>query len=280
MLYERPPGMRGHAVRIVAGRRSRAELRRIESGWVFVDGAGVEHAVNAAEAIALVHDGVFKPRRVHIRPEIAPILFKQAVERAQDSVNRINRVTASRKQADKDPLWLYLMNSHELDEAVASALVSTTSAVAAAEAQLNDWAEERSWPPPIGDRGVDFKLAALAAEYGHTIALGSGVMQKLRVAIDRRNDIMHGSLNTVDLPLVGGSSPAPGTTESLAARETCRVVRHSLILVASKIDAQPPTYLAYCPDVPPEDTNTWQSAVVLTGVRDDPVFPKAGEPSS
>lgn len=266
--------MRGHAVRISSHRGSQAELIKSGSTWAYRDDHGQEWQVGVSQAISLIECGQFTPHQFHIRPNLAPILFKEAVARAEDSVAKINLANAELDDPDADPLLMFVSSGHYLDLAVVSAMQSVVSAVAAADAQLNDWADELGWTPSERVRGVHHRLSALATRQGSTIPVGSGALQQLGKAVKRRNDIVHGSPKTISVPLTGTNALVPGTTESLAAREACMSVRKSLLIVADALGVDPPRYLAYCPDVSPTDDDAWGKAIILTGVRDDPVFPK------
>lgn len=73
--------------------------------------------------------------------------------------------------------------------------------------------------------------------------------------------------------------PTPGLDLSHRAREACSLVRASLINLADLLGVDRPEYLTYCPPGDFRDDHSWSTAVVMTGVREDPDFPKKGESS-
>lgn len=79
----------------------------------------IESPIDFLGAVRLVESAQFKPLRVHIRPRLAPILFKEAVTRAEDSVVKINLAAAELTSPDQDELMLYVMGGHYLDLAIA-----------------------------------------------------------------------------------------------------------------------------------------------------------------
>ncbi len=93
-----------------------------------------------------------------------------------------------------------------------------------------------------------------------------------------RNRLVHSEPEAQRLPLTGLQSPAPGRPVSVEARKSCLAVRQSLLAVAEATGRPAPRYLAYCPAGDAEDDELWATATVLTGLREDPDFPRLSPP--
>jgi hypothetical protein len=274
VVLDRPPGIHGSAAKITSHRNSSAELRRTPDSWVYVDDAGQARAVTVQEMLDLVDSGQFRPVYVHVQPDTMETLFKRAVTLAAASVQGLRRVSARLEQREQAPdVMLFVENSHDLDESLASAMLSIVAAIAAGEAQLNAWAHSGLAPDREG--GLHERLTNFASNHGHPLTLSEGPLAALGRTVDRRNDVIHGSTALEQYSFRQGLTP--GRTESVNARKACIAVRQSLLLVATTLGLEKPRYLAYCPAARADDDNAWATAVLLTGTRPDPDFPTVAE---
>jgi hypothetical protein len=91
-----------------------------------------------------------------------------------------------------------------------------------------------------------------------------------------RDGFVHSKAEDQLVPLVGPTI-VPGRSLSVEARWSCPVIRRSLVDLARAIGEDPPRYLANCPPCEPDDDEGWGAAVMMTGARDDPDFPKVSE---
>lgn len=276
LLRDRRPGMIGAAVGL-RGKSSKGpvELSRLgDHDWRLMDEG--ESQVTTAEVLHLVGTGAFFPTTVDVVPDLAEMLFMEAVHQAETSLSRVRSAAehlASARQDDKDIVAFVLVQT-ELDRAVRASIASIVLAVAAGEAQVNRWGEERGGWSQYEDRlGLGRKCAALAARVGRPVSLGTRPYQQLQQAVRRRNALVHSRPVAEQVPATGEKVPVPGRSMSVEARSTCLVVRRSFVDLAQRLDVPPPPYLAYCPPAEPDDDGAWNGASVMTGVRPDPDFP-------
>jgi hypothetical protein len=225
-------------------------------------------------------------RYVHVRADVAGHLFQEAVARAQASLahlltfdRQVGDVQASMKDASSkdDAVAAYakfLMAQGELDRAFRAGATGVVLAVAAAEAQANDWAHDGGgWHGHEDGYPVQQKLQLLAERDGHDLPLGEGILHELAQVVRSRKELVHASGAVRVLGLTAHEVVEPSRAMSLDARRACWTVRRSLVNVARLLGYDLPPYLAYCPPCPPESDTGWSGAVVMTGARDDPDFP-------
>jgi hypothetical protein len=162
-----------------------------------------------------------------------------------------------------------------LDRSVRRSISAVGLAVSAAEAQVNEWAEARGgWRDREDLEPLVRKMRYVARKFGRDIDIGRSPFQELQSLVDFRHDVTHPKPIPQDVRL--GGTEAPGRGPSIQARKTCFFIRRCLVDVARSIGLDPPRYLAYCPPGPYDDDNAWRTAVVMTGVREDPDFPRVG----
>jgi hypothetical protein len=275
---DRRPGMTGAAVAF-RGRMEdgAASLTRFERAWELVSPARQELVENS-EVIRLIGAGAFFPLTVDIIPDLAELLFKEAVHQAEISVARVDAARLHIEELSESDLAAnplpWVMATSELDRSVRASIASVVLSIAAGEAQVNRWIDVLGgWSKDEDRLGVAEKCKALAARRGHVISLGSTPYQGLQRAVQRRNAFVHSMPVPEAVPAFGARTAVPGHSISVEARATCLAVRSSFIDLARLLEVPIPAYLAYCPPGPPDDNESWSSASVMTGSRVDPDFP-------
>lgn len=249
----------------------RCEIRVTGSETTAVDAGGNETPISPDEVVSRLMDGGFTPTHVRLRRDATERLFMSAM-RAVERATKLE--SEARTELDSEDLgapaeeggidWKLFNVIGYLRDAVPPALQSIVFAVATAEAQVNAWGQ---WTGKEDNQPIAEKCKSLARSRGCTLSLGRGEGQWFMEAISIRHDIVHAKPGTEerDITVVDHDSLA------LRARRSCVGVRHVLIDLATCLDEPPPRYLAMCP-LDPDDIAAWHSAVVLSGVRDDPVF--------
>lgn len=290
----RRPGMLGTAVSFSGHTRSGpAALHRVIENddaigaagewdsWELTNDSGATRVVPAADVIRMVGEGEFFPGTVDVVPDLAPILFMEAVHQAEISLGRLaeaGRHLDGMEAAEEPAPTTWVLASSELDRSVRASIAAIVLAIAAGEAQINTWAESRGgWRKDEDGLGVAEKCRVLADRVGSPIDLGSAPHQDLKVATKRRNALVHSMPVPQRMAATGARAPIPGISISVEARATCLAVRSSFVDLAGRLDVAPPGYLAYCPPAPADDDQAWATAIVMTGTRRDPVFPTVTE---
>lgn len=275
---ERRPGMVGSAVSFSGqGRSGRAEVERIPTGWRLREGQE-QRQLTTAEVLQLVGSGEFFPRTVNVVPDLAALLFTEAVHQAEISVGRLlsareHIATFAERDVAKNPIpWV--LATGELDRSVRASIASMVLAVAAAEAQVNLWAESLGgWRDREDRLPVTRKCQVLAVRVGQPVSLGEGPYQQLHQGAKRRNRFVHSRPVPEPVAVLGAKAVMPGSSISVEARSLCFAVRSSFIDLARRLGTPAPSYLAYCPPANPHDEAAWSSASIMTGTRSDPDFP-------
>ena len=277
MFRGRRPGMLGIATAI-SGRTSngKAQLRRQEDFWVLSESAG-DTAVELPEVRRLLGTRDFRPATIDVVPDLAELLFQEAVHQAETSLLHVEKAgdhLAELATADEDRWFMpFTLSTSVLDRAVRSAMASIVLAVAAGEAQVNSWASsDGGWLNGEDRLSVAEKCAVLAARAGHPVDLGRQPYQQLVARTRRRNGLVHSEHVAEAVPAVGKLNWAAGSTISFEESNSCDAVRRSFLDLARRLNATPPSYLQYSPASGPKDEQAWRTASIMTGVRPDPDF--------
>jgi hypothetical protein len=192
-----------------------AELRRAGSGWTFfVDDQLVETFDDPAEALKAIPRYSFAYTTAIVTARIADLLFQGAVETAEEGLRLYRQslamtIRANMEMAEKyvEPNFLQAILAVPLDDPVdftiATVLLdrslrrSITAiglAVSAAEAQVNDWAAEKSgWRNREDFEPLVKKMNLVAARFGSDIDIGRSPFQELQSLVDLRNEFISGS---------------------------------------------------------------------------------------
>lgn len=280
----RPPGMLGRmtAVAGTSGQVSAIAARQGDRWLIEADGTEPT-TVDSASLLQRIGDGSFVPQQVHVVPDLAELLFQEAVAQTSRSVVEIHfsRPFVEEVRQTASPLAWVNATGH-LDRAVRAAVTGVVLAVATAEAQANAWGGALPRWSDDDDRlpVVDKLRQVVSGQGGHPPPRGSGHLQALARAVRQRDRLVHSKPEVERLPLTGSEEVTPGGSVSLAARRACLAVRGSLLEVAALIDHEPPHYLVYCPATPTEDERAWITAEVMAGARPDSVFPPVGSATS
>jgi len=140
----RRPGMLGAAVSLrgQAG-PSKATLTRTGDGWEFATPDAREDLATA-DVLALIGTGKFFPRTVDVVPDLAELLFQEAVHQGEQSLLQLSAARSSVEELlerDRaDIVGPFVMASASLDRSVRASIGSIVLAIASAEAQANRWA--------------------------------------------------------------------------------------------------------------------------------------------
>lgn len=273
-----------------------ASLSRHGSGWELrVNDAHVSTLKDFGEVLRAITKHGFVAERVVLAPRFADMLFQGAVEQTEAGLARYHEYLSKRQQAksektgDLQPNEFFAMvlgipiagpfeaavGMSALDESIRRSIAGIILAISAAEAQINEWVVALGgWSRNEDGKTLVRKMKALAAKGSRTLNTGQDPYQALQSCVDFRNDLVHPKPKERELILA--SPQAPGRDLSLRARQTCFLVRQTLVEIADLLGLTRPRYLAYCPAGDFKDEAVWATAVVMTGVRDDPDFPKLG----
>jgi hypothetical protein len=206
LMYDgRRPGMLGAAVSFTGRtRRGKAALRRTGSHWEMTE-AGTAREVTTADVLTMVGAGDFFLLTADVVPDLAELLFKEAVQQAEASHGHV--VEAARHSSEladdlrQNPVpWI--LTASELDRATRTSISSMVLAIAAAEAQVNRWAElSGGWHDDEDRRPVTKKCQILAGRAGHDVSLDRAPYQQLCVALRRRDALLHSKPRPETLPV-------------------------------------------------------------------------------
>jgi hypothetical protein len=282
----RRAGTLGYVVSLVGkdSAGSPIEARHLDTdAWRLMDAGGnTVRDLAGTELVGLAGGGSLTLTAAKIRQDLPALLFQAAVAAAEDSLTHVQKAEGGTGLVSDDPesgaAFEFMMAMSEQDAAVRSAIPATVFAVATAEAQVNGWAAERGGWVAAGKDDEDRlclvqKCKALAAKAKVSLDVGRQPYQDLRAVVKRRDELVHAKSEEQLVPLVGPTT-VQGRSLSVYARQSCSVVRRSLVDLARAIGEDPPRYLAYCPPCEPDDDEGWRRAVGMTGAREDPDFPK------
>jgi hypothetical protein len=289
LLYPgRRPGLIGAAIGFAGTVRARGEATLVPEGddWELTELGQASVSLTTADVLKLVGSGGWLPRTVDVVPDLADLLFKKAIAEVEASIGHLYRAQTEIEKLESSsgdggaPPVPWIIAEAQLDRALQASITAIVLAIAAAEAQLNTWAEDRGGWAGAEDEdegNVVEKCRTLALRAGVSIAIGHPPYQELGRAVKRRNSFVHPTPIPVTLPTFGARAPSPGSSTSIEARAACLAVRTSLVDLARVLSVDPPRYLAYCPLVAPDDTQAWHGASLMTGARQDPDFPTVAE---
>jgi hypothetical protein len=281
MFYaRRPPGMLGRPGRIEGeweGESATLTHTADEYSWSLLQ-RGVRTDFGPGEVIGPVVEGRFMPGKLFVIPDLAELLYKEAVWQAELSVTHCLRVTQSAEEllGGTEPEILantYILGSSALDRAVRAAIASIVLGVATTEAQTNAWvAEHGGWDEELQDKmGLIDKIKFLSRRGSVALLPGQRPLQDLKKVVDRRNELIHSK--PMEQAMDFDAPWRPGRMLSEEARFSCLTIRKVLIALAASLSMPAPGYLSYCPPGDFRDEASWAKATVLTGIRDDPDFP-------
>jgi hypothetical protein len=270
-----------------------AFARRGSEWWFVVPAQGRDELVDPAHVGHLMAGAHFLPSSVVVVPEIAHHVYlaaiieteaahqswRQALREVLKAVPDARRFFTDRAYFDalildtQDPMG-FVMATDAMDACVRHSVTAIPLAIAAADAQVNTWANGRGGLSEMEQRkGLAVRYQLLAKRVGVDLSQDEEPLLSLRERLRLRNDLIHGNAIAEEQPLEQRGAGRPLVLE---ARRSCLVVRQALLLLAEMLDETPPKFLAFCPEAPAEDDESWRNARVLTGMRQDSVFPKAG----
>lgn len=270
-----------------------AFIKRGDDWWFVVPAQDREEEVEPSEVGHLMAREEFLPSSVVVVPVIAHHVYLAAIietEAAHQSWRQALREVveavpdARRFFNDQSYFDALIMDTHDpmgfvmamdaMDACVRHSVTAIPLAIAAADAQVNAWANTRGgWSESEERKGLAIRYQLLAQRVGIELSLSEEPLGSLRDRIKLRNDLIHGNAIAEEQPL---EQRGAGRPLMLDARGSCLVVRQALLAMAEMLGEPPPSYLAFCPEASVEDDEGWRNARVLTGLREDSVFPKAG----
>jgi hypothetical protein len=274
-------GMLGRCVGFIGQTRSGEpdRLSRVRGKWRL---RSTGKLLDDEAVVAKLGSPSFRVSKVIVVPEAAPLLFQGAVEQAEASLTQL--MTADRELTDKADdesavAFQFVMATSAWDKSLRHSIAAIMLALAAAEAQVNEWASARGgWkllPNGKSEDGLPLlqKMDALAKRHGGRAPVSRLPYSDLRRIVTLRNSLVHSKPLEQEIPLRGRLAPQPGRWLSVEARKACSSVRVCFVALAQLLEEEPPRYLAYAPNGRPDDDQLWANAVVRTGARNDPVFP-------
>lgn len=245
------------------------------------------------EVVRLMAEKGFLPSSIVVVPEIAPHVYLAAIietEHAQlrweaalcavlTAVPNAQRFFKDKAKFDavimKSSPWEFVSATDSMDACVRHSVVAIPLAVSAADAQVNTWANVLGgWTDEENRKGLSLRYQMLAARQGVKLSFHEEPLSSLRDRIKLRNDLIHGNAIAEEQPL---EQRGAGRPLVLDARRTCLAVRQALLVLAQIVGDDPPSYLAYCPEATVEDDEAWANARLLTGMREDSIFPKVAD---
>ena len=287
---ERRPGAIGRTTAflgVAGGSAHRMELSA--EGWRGPDGT----LLNDKDLVERLVSREFGVRAVAVVPEVAPLLFQGGIEQVEAAHTQLMEAARVMDDDDSDDAddgddgddgWFqFILASSALDKSLRHSSAAIMLCLAAAEAQVNAWAESLGgWGEQANGRSEDWlplveKLGVLSARQGESLDKGEKPVCDLAGAVRLRNELVHSKPVEQNLPLGSLVAREPARWLCVEARRAAVAVRESLVQVTVLMGVEPPDYLIYCPEADPEDDVKWLSVVVLTGMRDDSVFPKVSD---
>ena len=237
--------------------------------------------------LARMTEGDLQLDEVHVVRDLAPFLFKAAVREAERSLGELGGAASALDKAETErvegeAVFWHVMAGHHQDEASQSSVVSIVMSIATVEAQLNVWAAAGGgWGLDGAGRDRDkssikekcLLLGELTTGCVSEPDFGRHPMQDLLFAVAERDSYVHPKAEPIAVPIAATTTPPAAVDRARRAREVCSLVRESTILMSTILGVDPPRYLAMCPSTGPDDIDAWRSAILMTGTRDDPIFP-------
>ena len=293
MAWPRRPGFLGAPVALSGtlpdGRRAR--LSKKDDEWRYsAEGDDEQIVVDASNAPTILADKSFLPSSVVTIPEVAPHVYLASIvetEAAHQAWLEAARATIEavpdagkffRHDSFIDSLIMnsqpmpFVLATGAMDECVRRSVTAIPLAVAAADAQVNTWANSfGGWSKKEQSKPWTRRVEMLAERHAVSVDIDGEALSTFRQQMRLRNDLIHGNAIAVEEPLErrGGGRPLV-----LEARRTCLAVRIALLHLAEIFHEEPPRYLSFCPEGPIEDDEVWRNARVSTGMREDSIFPK------
>lgn len=280
---DRRPGALGRTTAFLGmagGSPYRVELSA--EGWRGPDGK----LLNDQDLVKQLISPGFGVKAVAVIPEVAPLLFQGGIEQVEAAHRQL--MEAAREidiEGDvSDESWLqFIMATSALDKSLRHSSAAVMLCLAAAEAQVNAWAESLGgWGEQVNGRSEDWlplvdKLGVLSTRKGRSLDKGRKPISDLAAAVKLRNELVHSKPVEQSLALGSLVAREPARWLCVEARRSAIAIRECLVRVSAVLGEEPPHYLIYCPEADPEDDEKWVGVVILTGVRDDSVFPKVSE---
>lgn len=299
---ERRPGLLGASERIVGRSNDGTDMVLVRSGagWtLYADKVVLAEYRDMSETLEVIPNHGFEPRSVVVIPRFADMLFRGAIEQAEAGLNSYLQSVAITIRSHREKVGELLPKEflarilkipiggpvdaatgmRLLDLSVRQSIAAIVLAISAAESQVNEWVDALGgWSNSEDAKSLVRKLKILAAKSSQTLDIGSAPFQDLNQCVKFRNQLVHPKPYEQEISLV--SSQEPGRDLSLRARRTCLRVRESLVRVADVLQLERPAYLAYCPPGDFSQDDIWGTASLLTGVREDPDFPRRPDRTS
>jgi hypothetical protein len=142
LIKTRPPGMIGRAAAFIGrGASGASRLERRVTGWDLIEGTPTVSRHGDDDVVRLVADGRFVPRQVEIIPDLAGLLYKQAVHDVEVSITHLGKATAAvdKMRETGETMMPFVFASTALDRAVRASAAAAILPIAAGQVQVNAW---------------------------------------------------------------------------------------------------------------------------------------------
>lgn len=228
----------------------------------------------------------------HARAENLASAHLQAAVR-QAEVSSIRQLEAARIAAETggdvpQQLVRQITAGSALSRAIEASRNAVILAVAALEAFINEAARRlAAWGHDEDNMSLRSKwilVPALLAN-GATFDRGRQPFQEFHSLVVTRNRLAHPKPEIRTFEGAGSllrayREPSVLDVRPEDGRKACMTARKMILEFSRIVGDDPPSWCAYVPNADSSDLEAWSRANILTGIRDDPDFPRFGTTSS
>jgi len=223
------------------------------------------------------------------REDLASAHLQAAVRQGQESAIKEAEFHRYRKELEEEEepgrkVFSHISAMGALDRSVEASRAAVIIAVAALEAFINDAARGLpSWSDEEDKVSIEKKWIVVPERLagGRTFDKGQQPYQDFHKLVALRNRLVHPSPRedffSGEFSLVAAMLPSSkldvGTNDG---RKACATARRMILEFCRLVRLSRPSWCAYVPPTKETDLESWSTANILTGIRDDPDFPKVG----
>lgn len=198
------------------------------------------------------------------RENLPSLLFRAAVGDATRAVEAYRAARARVRAGDTGGSLMPLDGINLFDEAVRAGTAAIVLAVAAVEAQVDEWARVKGgWRPQHkrrdrtdGSLPLVQRCQTVAGYYHVALDIGQSPWQELRALVIQRNAIMHGHAEQAGFQ-ASTAERFPARVWIRQAYLACGSAKAALDQLAAAVGEASPPFLRACPVVPAMDDATW-----------------------